>query len=100
MVESDGRDTTVTSGSFRESTYCTTDHLSSSLICSPEKAGIGVPVSPVANLVYMSSGLLPPLKTPFVKSLTFIGRPQSSTCSWAEGPSPVPSLPWHFTQPN
>src|SRR3981081_781410 len=56
--------------------------------------GIGVPFSPVLNVRYTSAGESPNLKFPVVKSRGRIGTSQSSNSAPADGPSPLPALPW------
>ena len=62
--------------------------------------GIGVPLSPVLIVLKMSSRDDPPRKVQLcARSAARIGWPKSSTSVGAEGPSPRPTVPWHFRQP-
>ena len=72
--------------------------------CSGVKAsandGIGVPLSPVVIVLKISSRDDPPRKVQLcARFAARIGWPKSSISVGAEGPSPRPSVPWHFTQP-
>src|SRR2546429_3992517 len=61
------------------------------------KDGMGVPLTPVARRMAMSSGAGPPRKVHrLVRFAGLIGRPQSSFSSGREGPSARPSVPWHL----
>src|SRR3954463_8650377 len=62
--------------------------------------GIGVPFSPMLIVLKMSSRDEPPRNVQlWARSAGRIGWPQSSFNVGADGPSPRPSVPWHFTQP-
>ena len=67
--------------------------------CSSRKSaneGIGVPSSPVVKVWYTPLGLLSPTNCiASLKSRGTIGRPASSSSPGADGPSPLPSGPWH-----
>ena len=61
------------------------------------KDGMGVPLTPVARRMAMSSGAGPPRKVHrLVRFAGLIGRPQSSFSSDRDGPSARPSVPWHL----
>src|SRR5262245_34386778 len=62
--------------------------------------GIGVPLSPVLIVRKISSRDDPPRNVQFdARSAARIGCPKSSVNVGADGPSPRPTLPWHFRQP-
>src|SRR4029453_15284915 len=61
---------------------------------------MGEPLRPVVIDLKMSSRDDPPRNVQLcVRSAGRIAWPQSSTSVGADGPSPRPSAPWHFTQP-
>src|SRR5829696_7667285 len=62
--------------------------------------GIGVPFNPVLIARKISSRDDPPRNVQlWVRSAARIEWPQSSVRVGADGPSPRPSVPWHFAQP-
>ena len=62
--------------------------------------GIGVPLNPVVIVLKISSRDDPPRNVQLcARFAARIGWPKSSTRVGADGPSPRPSVPWHFTQP-
>src|SRR5215216_5977661 len=62
--------------------------------------GMGVPLNPVLMVLKISSRDDPARKVQLCeRSAARIGWFSSSTRVGAEGPSPRPSGPWHFTQP-
>src|SRR6188508_2321396 len=64
------------------------------------KDGIGVPFNPVLIVLKMSSRVDPPRNVQLcARSAGGIECPQSSLRVGADGPSPRPTVPWHFTQP-
>src|SRR3954470_14353832 len=71
-----------------------------STVSASRKPGIGEPLSPVLIDLKMSSRDDPPRKVQLcARSAGRIGPPHSSIKVGADGPSPRPSVPWHFTQP-
>src|SRR5687767_9377014 len=65
-----------------------------------ENDGMGVPLNPVLIVRKMSSRDDPPRKVQrCARSAARIGMPQSSFRVGADCPSPLPSEPWHRTQP-
>src|SRR5215475_15570982 len=62
--------------------------------------GIGVPLNPVLIVLKISSRVGPPRKVQGCdRSAGRIGRFSSSVSVGDEGPSALPSVPWHLTQP-